>query len=160
LGARQAIKKIVYTCLPCKLAKNPFGEKRESPMPADRVTASKPFLVNGIDFAGPLYLKGACLLKQCYITQFTCATIRAVKLELCSDITTVTFLLAFQRFIGRCGLSHTIYTDNAQTFRAANRELAELWAGPLGLQKTSPHCPVRYQVEVHCSQGGLVGRMV
>jgi len=42
-------------------------------------------------------------------------------------LTTDTFLLAFQRFIGRRGLPHTIYTDYAQTFHAANRELAELW---------------------------------
>jgi hypothetical protein len=42
-------------------------------------------------------------------------------------LTTDTFLLAFQRFIGRRGLLHTIYTDNAQTFQGVNKELAELW---------------------------------
>jgi hypothetical protein len=42
-------------------------------------------------------------------------------------LTTDTFLLIFQGFIGRRGLPHTIYTDNAQTFHAANRELTELW---------------------------------
>ena len=42
-------------------------------------------------------------------------------------MTTDTFLLDFQRFIGRRGLPHTIYTDNAQTFHEANRELTELW---------------------------------
>ena len=127
LRARQAIKKVLHTCLPCKIVKNPFGQEREAPLPAERVTASRPFQVTGIDFAGPLYVKGTPLLKQCYIALFTCATIRAVHLELCSDMTTDTFLLAFQRFIGRRGLPHTIYTDNAQTFHAANRELAELW---------------------------------
>jgi hypothetical protein len=96
-------------------------------MPTDRVTASRPFQVTGIDFAGPLYVKGRPHLKKCYIALFTCAKIRAVHLELCSDLSTDTFLLAFQRFIGRRGLPHTIYTDNAQTFHAANRELAELW---------------------------------
>ena len=96
-------------------------------MPADRVTTSKPFHVTGIDFAGPLYVKETPLLKQCYVALFTCATIRAVHLELCSNMTTNTFLLAFQKFIGRSGIPHTIYTDNAQTFNAANRELAELW---------------------------------
>jgi hypothetical protein len=42
-------------------------------------------------------------------------------------MTTVRFLMALQRFVGRRGLPHTIYTDNAQTFHATNRELAELW---------------------------------
>jgi hypothetical protein len=104
LRGRQAIKKLLYTCLPCKIAKNPFGLEREAPMPADKITASKPFQVTGIDFAGPLYVKGRPLLKQCYAALFTCPTIRAVYLELCSDITTDTFLLAFQRFIGRRGI--------------------------------------------------------
>jgi hypothetical protein len=127
LRARQAIKKTLYSCLPCKIAKNPFGQEREAPLPADRVTTSKPFQVTGIDFAGPLYVKGTPLLKQCYVALFTCATVRAVHLELCSDMTTDTFLLAFQRFIRRRGLPHTIYSDNAQTFHAANRELTDVW---------------------------------
>jgi hypothetical protein len=54
LRARQAIKKVLYTCLPCKIAKNPIGQECEAPMLADRVTASKPFQVTGIDFAGPI----------------------------------------------------------------------------------------------------------
>ncbi|GBN18023.1 hypothetical protein AVEN_41399-1 [Araneus ventricosus] len=35
--------------------------------------------------------------------------------------------MALQRFVGRRGFPHTIYTDNATTFHAANRELISLW---------------------------------
>jgi hypothetical protein len=91
------------------MAKNPFGQEFEAPLPADRITASKPFQVTGIEFAGPLYVKGTPHLEKCYIALFTCARTRAVLLELCSNITTNTFLLDFQRFIGRRGLPHTIY---------------------------------------------------
>ena len=48
---------------------------------------------------------------------------------------TDTFLLGFQRFIGRRGLPHTIYTDNEQTFHTGNGELAEL-CGTLSAAKT------------------------
>jgi len=58
LRARQAIKKVLYKCLPCKITKNNFGQEREAPTPADRVTASKPFQVIDIDFAGPSMPKG------------------------------------------------------------------------------------------------------
>jgi hypothetical protein len=37
------------------------------------------------------------------------------------------FLLALERFVGRRGLPNTIYSDNATTFHASNRELTELW---------------------------------
>jgi hypothetical protein len=104
-------------------------------MPANRVTVSKTFQVTGIQFAGPLYFKGKPFLKQCYVALFTCPTIRPVHLELCNDMTTDTFILAFQRFIGRRELPHTIYTDNAETFHAENRELTDLW-GVLSAVKT------------------------
>jgi len=35
--------------------------------------------------------------------------------------------MALQQFMGRRGLPHTIYTDNARKFDAANFELSELW---------------------------------
>jgi len=113
---------------PVKLQKKKksFGQESEAPMPADRITATNLFQVTGIDFAGPLYVKGTPLLKQYYIALFTCDTIRAVHLELYSDITTETFLSAFRRFIGRRGLLHIIYTENAEKFHAENRELAEV----------------------------------
>jgi hypothetical protein len=57
LRARQAVK-VLYTYLPCKIAKNHFGQEREGPMWADKVIASKHFQVTGIDFAGPSTLKG------------------------------------------------------------------------------------------------------
>ena len=127
LRARQAITKVLHRCLPCKMAMYPFGREREAPLLPDRITASKQFQVTRIDFPGPLYAKGTPHLQKRYIVLFTYATTRAVYLELCGDMTRNTFLLAFQRSIGRRGLPHTIYTVNKETFHVANKELAELW---------------------------------
>jgi hypothetical protein len=126
LRARQAIKRVLYSCLPCRIAKGLPGGEIEAPLPADRVTPLRPFAVTGIDYAGPLFVKVGHTLKKGYIALFTCATTRAVHLELCLDLSTDKFLLALQRFTGRRGLPNTVYTDNAQTFHAANRELKEL----------------------------------
>ena len=126
LRARQTIKRFLHTCLPCKIAKNPFGREKEDPLPADRVTAAKPFQVTGMDFAGPLYVQRNPHSRKCYIVLFICATVRAVHLELCSNMTADAFLMAFQRFVGRRGIPHTIYTDNAHTFQAANKELVQM----------------------------------
>ncbi|GBN01453.1 hypothetical protein AVEN_259009-1 [Araneus ventricosus] len=50
-----------------------------------------------------------------------------IDIELISYLATDKFLVALQRFVGRRGLPHTVYTDNATTLRAANRELISLW---------------------------------
>ena len=127
LRARQAIKKVLHKCLPCKMAKNPRGRQIEAPLPADRVKTQKTFAVTGIDFAGPLYIRVGSNTRKSYTALFTRATTRAVHLELCTDMTTDKFLLAFQRFVGRRGLPHTLYSDNAQTFHATNKHLSQLW---------------------------------
>jgi len=106
--------------------KTPRGQQIEAPLPADRVKPQKPYEVTGIDFAGPLYIKVGSDVRKSYIALFTCATTRAVHLELCTDMTTDKFLLAFQHFVGRRGLPHTVYTDNVQTFHATNKHLAQL----------------------------------
>jgi hypothetical protein len=126
LRARQTVKQVLHLCLPCRIAKGLPGVEIEAPLPTDRVTPLGPFAATGIDYARPLFVKVGNTLKKCYITLFTCATTRAVHLELCLDLSTDKFLLALQGFTGRRGLPNTIYTDNAQTFHAANRELREL----------------------------------
>ena len=61
--------------------------------------------------------------KKVYICLFTCAVIRAIHLEVVTDLTTESFLRSFRRFISRRGMCSTIYTDNALTFKKANKEI-------------------------------------
>jgi hypothetical protein len=159
LRARQAIKKVLHACLTCKIAKNLFGREWESPLPADRLTAAKPFQVTGIDFAGPLYVQGKPFPRNCYIVLFTCATVRAVHLELCSNMTADGFLLALQRFVGHRGIQHTIHTENAQTFQAANKEIEHLWEtiSDARTQYFLPKMKLRgnsFQLELHGWEAG------
>ena len=123
---RQTIKRVLHKCIPCKISNNPQGQQIEAPLPADRVRPSRPFTVTGVDFAGPFYIRVRRETQKAYIALFICATTRAVHLELCTDMTTSKFLMALKRFIGRRGLPHTVYSDNAKTFQAANQELADV----------------------------------
>jgi len=93
----------------------------------------KPFAVTGVDFAWPLYIKVGRDMHKAYITLFTCVTTRVVHLELCTDMSTDKFLMALQRFVGRCGLTHTIYTNNARTFHTANFELSHQFLAHNGI---------------------------
>lgn len=69
----------------------------------------------------------ANLKKRFSLLFFTCAVTRAIHLELVSDFTTEMFLMAFRRFVSRRGLCKIIYSDNAKTFKRANKEMSVLW---------------------------------
>ena len=127
LRARQNIKTFLRTCLTCKIANNPRGQEVESPLPAERVQPSTPFAVTGLDFAGPLYTKKDQSATS-YILLLTCATTRALHLELPSDVSVDKFLMALDRFVSRQGLPHTIYSYNATTFHVVHGELAKIRA--------------------------------
>jgi hypothetical protein len=101
LRAHQVIKKVIRPSVPCKIAHNKRGG---------------PFSVTGVDFTGPLYVKTGSVTSRSYVVLFTCATSWTVK----TDLSTDRFLMAWQRFMGRRGLPHTIYSENAQTFQARN----------------------------------------
>jgi len=73
-------------------------------MPGARINSSPPFFVSGVDFAGPLFVKIPGGESKVYVLLFTCAVVRAVHLELVSDLTTSGFLMAFRRFVARRGL--------------------------------------------------------
>ncbi|GBM85087.1 hypothetical protein AVEN_248818-1 [Araneus ventricosus] len=51
LHGREAIKRVIHRCLPCRLSKAPRGTRIEAPLPADRMTPFIPFSTTGSDFA-------------------------------------------------------------------------------------------------------------
>ncbi|GBM55041.1 hypothetical protein AVEN_228203-1 [Araneus ventricosus] len=65
-------------------------------------------------------------MQKSYIVLFTCATTRALHLELAPTMTTESFLMAFRRFISRRGNCRIMYSDNARTFKKSNRELEQI----------------------------------
>ena len=79
---------------------------------------------------GPLYVKEDLNIKKAYVCIFTCASSRMVHLELTHSLTTDEFLQAFSRMTSRRGLCHTVWSDNAQTFKAASREIQKLYDEP------------------------------
>ena len=56
----------------------------------------------------------------------TCASTRAVHLEMTQGLSVPAFLLAIRRFIGRRGLPATFISDNAKTFKSASKELEKI----------------------------------
>ena len=84
-------------------------------MPAFRTEPSRPFSKVGVDFFGPLYVdKGT----KVWTLLFTCATSRAVHLELVKSQSTEEVKRALRRFFALRSTPELIYSDNAKTFHA------------------------------------------
>lgn len=126
IKGRQCVKKVLSRCKVCARFKLQPATAPTAPLPTDRVKRSHPFQVVGVDFAGPVFVKGTSPVKA-YIVIFTCAVVRAIHLELCSDMTAGSFLMAFRRFVSRRGLPSVIYSDNALAFHAASRDLKVMY---------------------------------
>ena len=114
---REAVKKVIRRCVTCRRFE---GKSYKPPLvpdlPPERVSEDPPFSNVGIDFAGPLYVRNK-EGQECktYICLLTCATTRAVHLEVTCELSAAAFLLAFRRFCGRRGVPTVIFSDNAKT---------------------------------------------
>ena len=125
---RHEVKRIVRKCVICQRQRvGPCGQKM-GPLPEERVKPSLPFSDIGIDFAGALYVKERTIVKKSNVCLFTCASSRMVHLELTNSLTTDEFLQAFSRTTSRRGLCHTVWSDNAKTFKAASNEIQKLYS--------------------------------
>ena len=117
---RRVVRSVIHKCRKCRrfLAKPFQGE--ESSLPSERTTIGRPFLSTGLDFGGPLIVKGG---KKVYFLVLTCFTTRAVHLELVNNMEATTLLLALRRFFGRRGVPEYMYSDNALSFKLAAKNL-------------------------------------
>ena len=74
-----------------------------------------------MDFAGAMYVRNIFAkrggMNKVYIALFTCATSRAVRLELVQSMTAESFIKALTRFKGRRGTPTLIVSDNGKTFK-------------------------------------------
>ena len=80
-----------------------------------------------MDFAGPLFARTSKDIQKVYICLFTCASSRMIHLELMDSLSTDDFLQAFRRLVNRRGLCQSLQSDNAKTFKAADRTLQQLF---------------------------------
>ena len=90
---------------------------------------------------------------KAYICIFVSLTVKAVHLEVVSDLTTDAFLAALRRFIARRGKPTLIWSDNGSNFVGADREIKNLF-NFLCQQKT------KLVVSEFCSTQGIEWKFI
>ncbi|XP_062556845.1 uncharacterized protein LOC134221673 [Armigeres subalbatus] len=143
LGGRNVIRRVVHRCVTCFRAKPKVVEQFMAELPVQRVTASRPFSIVGIDFWGPIYLKPRHRRDsppKAYVAVFICFSTKAVHLELVVDLSTAKFLQAFRRFVARRGLCAEVFSDNGKNFVGAANELRRLLRAESFRQSFASEC--------------------
>ncbi|GFU59026.1 uncharacterized protein TNCV_794371 [Trichonephila clavipes] len=97
-SARNVVRKILRTCITCRKVSAKGSQQLMADLPAARVTACRVFS----------------------------QVVKAIHLEIVSDLTTEAFLAALKRFVARRGRPIEIHSDNGRNFVGANNELRKI----------------------------------
>ena len=120
---RQVVKKVIAKYVAClKIEGKSYGIPSTPPLPPFRLTDELAFSRIGLDYAGPLFVKDIYTngeTKKCCIALYTCASSRALHLDLVPDLSSQVFLRSFKLFVGRRGILAKVLSDNAKAFNSA-----------------------------------------
>ena len=117
---RSKVKKAINRCHTCKVfSTRPYRAPTTAPLPEFTASEGRLFEVTGIDFPRPLICKmKRNMTEKCYVVIFTCATSRAVHLELTHSQTAEEFQEKLISFITRRTRFRRIISDDATVFKA------------------------------------------
>ena len=108
---RCEVKRVLGKCLVCQRQRVGPCSQKMAPLPSERVSSSSAFTQS----------------TKAYICIFRCASSGITHLEFTSDLSTDEFFQALIHMISRRGLRSTVWSDNAKTFKSADREIQQLF---------------------------------
>ena len=119
---RQRVKRFLSKCVRCKrIQGRNYNIPPEPPLPDFRTDIGHAFSKIGINYAGPIFVKNIfgheTTMFKSYIALITCASTRAVHLELTPDMGAEALIRASKRFQARRGIPRFIISDNGKTFK-------------------------------------------
>lgn len=129
INGRNLARKITHNCITCLRFSGKHIQPIMGNLPKERVAGGFPFLNTAIDYAGPVLIadrkgRGSKHIKA-YICVFVCLAVKAVHIELVTDLTKEGFLAALNRFIARRGRPVNVFSDNGTNFIGACNDLAK-----------------------------------
>ena len=118
---RNFIKKILSNCLTCRYYEGlPYTYPISGPLPKERVSHENSFSNIGIDYAGPVYVKNIYdsdgTTFKAWIAIVTCATSRAIYLDLVSDCSGPACINVLKRLTNILGCPKVTISDNGKAF--------------------------------------------
>lgn len=128
LGGLVTVKGAIFNCIRCFRTQPRTIQQLMGELPPPRVKPSRPFTHTGVDFCGPFFVTNLIRgrsPRKVYVCVFICFSVKAVHLEIVSDLSTNAFIAGLRRFISRRGCCSALYSDNATNFVGASSQLKE-----------------------------------
>ncbi|XP_011859022.1 PREDICTED: uncharacterized protein LOC105556535 [Vollenhovia emeryi] len=89
IGGRTPVRSFILKCVTCARYRQNRARQLMGQLPKSRVTPSRPFLVSGVDYAGPISIKTwrgrAAKIYKGYLAIFVCFSTSAVHIEVVTD---------------------------------------------------------------------------
>ena len=130
LVGRKVVRSVTRACVICRRRAARPQRQQMGQLPLERVMPDAVFSRVGVDYAGPLLLKLGSTRKptvvKAYVCVFVSLSVRAVHLELVSDLMTDAFIACLRRFMARRGKPTLIWSDHGTNFVGANNHIREL----------------------------------
>ncbi|XP_045498174.1 uncharacterized protein LOC123696164 isoform X2 [Colias croceus] len=129
IGGRNLARKTVQRCIKCCRFSGRIIQPIMGNLPEQRLHAEFPFTNTAVDYAGPVMIlnrkgRGSRTMKS-YLCIFVCLAVKAVHIELVTDLSSESYLAALNRFIARRGKPTNIFSDNGTNFVGACNELSK-----------------------------------
>ena len=122
LDSRRTIHNVLRWCFKCQKARAQPSIPLMAALPKERLTDSiPPFTNTGMDCFGPFKVSVGRRLEKRWVCLFTCLGTRALHLEVIHQMSTDSFLMAWQRFYTRHGRPSTLFCDNGKNFVGGKR---------------------------------------
>ena len=93
---RWTVRSVISKCIISKRFNAQEMKADVAYLPLNRLRDAHVFEIVGVDFAGPVFLRGQ---EKAWICLYTCAIYRAVHLKLVSSLSTKAFLDSLRRFV-------------------------------------------------------------
>ena len=95
----------------------------------ERLTLGTVFNQMGLDYAGPLHIKHRYVRKpvivKAHVCVFVSLSVKAVHLELVTDLTSEAFIACLRRFVSMRGYPSLLWSNHGTKFTGANRVIRE-----------------------------------
>ena len=154
IGIHRIMRNIISRCVKCKKKLMSMCGQVMSPLPIERLQPSPPFTNICVDYFGPYEVRGEVQKRvrgKCYGVILTCMAVRAVHIDVASNLSTDAFLQVLRRFASIRGWPQKIFSDGGTQLVGASRELKEQISG-LDWEQIREHGH-RHQVEWKFSPG-------